>query len=119
MLHVVGGRPGALTAQEVYDPATDSWSDAAPLPLGRSSFAGAAVDGEFIVFGGEDAAETRVFTEVDVYDPASGRWTAAASLPHGVQGIGAAVVGDRVFVPGGGPTAGPADQSAQLLIFGP
>jgi N-acetylneuraminic acid mutarotase len=116
-LHVVGGRPGAITAHEVYDPATDAWMTAASLPLGRSSFAGVALGGQLVVFGGEDAAEARVYADAEAYDPASNRWTSIAPLPVPVQGIGAAVVNGAVYLPGGGPSGGPAEQTNRLQIL--
>ena len=102
---------------EVYDPAADTWTTAAPLPRGRSSFAGASLRGELVVFGGEDAAETRVYADAEAYDPASNRWTAIAPLPVPVQGIGAAVVDGAVYVPGGGAAAGAAEETAALQIL--
>jgi hypothetical protein len=118
LLHVVGGRPHDLADHAVYDPRADRWTTAAPVPVGRSSFAGAALDGRLVVLGGEDAGETRVLTEVDVFDPATGAWTRGPELPGGRQGMQAAVVGDRLLVPGGGPAAGGSRQTASLLELG-
>ena len=70
-----------------------------------------------MVFGGEDAAETRVYADAEAYDPASNRWTELAPLPLPVQGIGAAVVDGAVYVPGGGPVAGPAEETPVLQIL--
>ncbi|NIS66255.1 MAG: galactose oxidase, partial [Gemmatimonadales bacterium] len=54
-IHAVAGRTlDRVTSalHEVYDPATDSWSDAAPLPTARDHFAIAVVDGRIHVIGG-------------------------------------------------------------------
>jgi N-acetylneuraminic acid mutarotase len=102
----------------VYDPGTDRWAPAAALPLGRSSFAGASFRGRFVVLGGEDAGEHRVYSEVDVFDPATGGWSRGPDLPAGRQGMQAVAVGDRLLVPGGGPTAGGTQQAATLLELG-
>ena len=50
-LYIAGGRPGALTALESFDPAAGSWSSLPSLPSGRSSSAGAGIDGQFLVPG--------------------------------------------------------------------
>jgi hypothetical protein len=112
---VTAGRPGDLTTTEAYDPATNVWSRLAPVPLGRSSLAGASYGDHFVVVGGEHPREAGVDTEVDAYDPASRRWSRLPDLPAGRQGIGAAVVNGVLFVPGGGPVGGGSRQSSTLL----
>ena len=62
---------------EIYDPATDSWSEGPPLPTGRSGSAGALLDGRFYVFGGEASDGTGRTFIVDVaerFDPARNAW---------------------------------------------
>jgi N-acetylneuraminic acid mutarotase len=117
VLHVAAGRPGGMAVHEAYDPRTGHWSTLAPLPLGRSSVAGAAFGGRFLVIGGEDAAEQNVYREVDAYDPRTQRWTRLRPLPAGLQGIGAVADGSRLLLPGGGPAAGGAQQSDRLLVL--
>jgi len=114
-LYIAGGRPGALTALESFDPAAGSWSSLPSLPSGRSSSAGAGIDGQFLVLGGENATETTATARVDAYDPISRTWSKIADLPASRQGVGAAVVGGTVYLPGGAPTAGGSQQSDTLL----
>jgi hypothetical protein len=102
---------------EVYDPGTDSWHPAAPLPTGRNSVAGAALGGRFVVIGGEDGGEQQVYGEVEAYDPGTDSWTALQPLPQPMPGTGAAFVDDRLFLPGGGPTAGGSEQSTLLQML--
>jgi N-acetylneuraminic acid mutarotase len=116
-LYVAAGRPHDLTVAESYDPATDRWTTLSPLPLGRSSLAGAALGGRFVVLGGEHPGERHVDAEVDAYDPATRRWSRLPDLPAGRQGIGAAVVHDRLYLPGGGPSGGGSRQSNTLLVL--
>ena len=101
----------------MYQPATDTWHAAAPLPTGRNSAAGAAFDGRFLVIGGEDGQEQRVYNQVDAYDPRTDSWTALAPLPTSVQGTGAVVTDGQLFLPGGGSTAGGAEQSTVLQVL--
>jgi N-acetylneuraminic acid mutarotase len=106
-----------MTVHEVYDPASDSWHTAAPLPTGRNSVAGAVLNGQFVVIGGEDGAEQQVYSEVEAYDPSTDTWTALPPVPQPMQGTGAAVTDGRLFLPGGGPTAGGTDQSTLLQVL--
>jgi N-acetylneuraminic acid mutarotase len=117
-IYVAAGRPGGLRTLESYDLRTGRWTTELPaLPLGRSSVAGAAWRGQFIVLGGENAAETTAYREVDAYNPSRRKWTRLTPLPAPRQGIGAAVVGDALMLPGGGPAAGPAHQTNTLLVL--
>ena len=101
-----------MTALESFDPAAGSWSSLPSLPSGRSSSAGAGIDGQFLVLGGENATETTVTARVDAYDPTSRTWSRIADLPASRQGVGAA---GTVYLPGGAPTAGGAQQSDTLM----
>lgn len=64
---------------EVYDPVTNSWVEAAPLPTPRSGTAGAVLDGRVLVFGGQEPAG--VFRKNEAYDPATDTWKEFVSLP--------------------------------------
>ena len=105
-----------MTVHEFYDPASDSWHAAAPLPRGRSSVAGAALAGAFLVIGGEDGGESRVYDEVGAYDPETDTRTALTSLPLPVQGIGAAVTDGAGVRPGRRSHRRRSGQSTVLLI---
>jgi N-acetylneuraminic acid mutarotase len=106
-----------MAVHEAYDPRTGHWSTLEPLPFGRSPVAGAALAGRFLVIGGEDASEQKVYREVDAYDPRTQRWARLPPLPAGLQGIGAVVDSGRLLLPGGGPAAGGAQQSDRLLAL--
>ena len=116
-MYVAAGRPGDQTALEVYDPSADRWSTLPAVPLGRSSVAGAAFGGKFLVIGGERRGESTIEKEVDAYDPGTRRWSRLPDLPAGRQGIGAVVIGGRLYLPGGGPTGGGSQQTNTLLIL--
>jgi N-acetylneuraminic acid mutarotase len=105
-----GGRATAnmgITVTEVYDPATDSWSEGPPLPTGRSGSAGALLDGRFYVFGGEASDGTGRTFIVDVaerFDPARNAWERLPPMPSARHGFGAVVVDGRIYAVSGGPT---------------
>jgi hypothetical protein len=52
----------------VYDPATETWASAAPLPTPRSGLAGAYYHGLILVLGGELPLD-HTFSENEGYDP--------------------------------------------------
>src|SRR6185369_15433556 len=96
-----------LDTTEIYDPATDSWSDGAPLPTGRSGIAAAISGGKIVVFGGEvGGANGHTFNNAEAYDATSNSWTAEAPMPTARHGLGVAAVGQDIYVISGGPQPG-------------
>src|SRR5260370_13768813 len=75
-IHVIGGRlagPAERTGQhDVYDPATNSWTSAAPLPTPRSGVAAALYKGMILVLGGE-LPPTHTFPGTEGDQPSTGR----------------------------------------------
>ncbi len=69
-----------MTTHEVYDPATNPWSMAAPLPLARDHLGIAVAAGRIHVFGGRTDATVDNTARHDVYDPATNMWSTAAPL---------------------------------------
>jgi N-acetylneuraminic acid mutarotase len=107
LVHVIGGRSPALggtaTTHEVYDPADDAWTSAAPLPTGRSGIGAAVLAGRIHVLGGE---ASRTFEQNEAYDPATDGWLSFAPLPTPRHGLGVVAVGDAIYVLAGGPRPG-------------
>ncbi|WP_437654680.1 Kelch repeat-containing protein [Sorangium sp. So ce1182] len=75
----------SLRDVEIYDPATRTWSPAAPLAQPRSGHAAILLpSGRVLVAGGRSRSEMPAgasLASVELYDPASNTWTAAAPLP--------------------------------------
>src|ERR1700761_1459260 len=88
------GREGphgkTVTTHAVYDPATNTWSEAAPMPTPRSSVASTIYRGMIVVVGGELAPDT--FVEAEGYDLKTGRWLSFSPLPHGRHGFGGGTI---------------------------
>ncbi len=103
-IYVAGGyrlnRSSANTV-EVYDPATDRWSMAAPMPQGRNHPAAAVVGDRFYVLGGDDGRGS-VATNYE-YDPRSNSWAVRAPMPTARSAPMAAVIAGRIYVAGGSP----------------
>jgi N-acetylneuraminic acid mutarotase len=93
----------------MYDPANDSWSERASIPLGVAGYASCVVDGKIYVIGGA-YNYVRGFTSytdrVQVYDPETDGWSEGKPLPNAMAWMAAsATVGvqvpKRIYVVGG------------------
>ena len=96
-LVVAGGYRGpglanATEAVQVYDPATGSWSLAAPLPSPRGAAAAAVLDGRLVVVGG--ARDGASLAAADV-------WTALAPMPTARDHLGLVAIDGRLHAVGG------------------
>src|SRR5258708_28140158 len=83
-IHVIGGRgldAVTVATHEVYDPATGTWSEAAPLPKARDHMAVVAVAGKIHVIGGRLAGPPPPHRPPDAYDPAPHSCAAAVPPP--------------------------------------
>jgi hypothetical protein len=110
-LHFVGGRLGnglsplKTTANEVFDPQTRTWSNAAPMLSGRSGINGVMARGCFHVWGGE--APTGMTPQHEYYDPRTNQWGSLRNMPIPIHGVvGSAFVGGFIWVTGGGTQIG-------------
>ena len=107
-IYVVGGRPGNLAVNEVYDPASNSWETKPPMPTPRSGHAVGGVGGSLIAFGGEGNpnAPTGIFPQVEAYNADLEEWTSLDPMPVPRHGIGIGIIGNAMFLPGGAVFAG-------------
>jgi len=95
-----------LTTNDVYDVATNTWTSAAPMALGRNHAFAGAVGGKIYVIGGRIAhafvAASQNTDVVEEYDPAANTWGAQrAKMPTARSGGGWATYGGRIYVAGG------------------
>ena len=108
-IYVIGGfgtTTNVATADvHVYDLATRTWSDAAPLPAARGGHAAVVLDGKIHVVGGGNDVSTLDLHSV--YDPATNRWTEAAPLPNAKGSPAAVVLDGKLWAIGG--RSGPDD----------
>ena len=118
-LHVIGRRLEGnharnLDAHHAYDPATNTWTPRARLPLARSGLAAAVLGPRLFVFGGENPSGT--VGQVDAYDPAADTWTALAPMPTPRHGLAAIPLRGRIHVLSGGPRPGASFSSAHEIL---
>ncbi|GAC1473834.1 MAG: hypothetical protein PVSMB3_09720 [Candidatus Dormibacteraceae bacterium] len=64
---------------QLFDPATDSWSRAAPMLNGREAFSATLLANGHVLVAGGYGPES-VVTSGEVYDPTANRWAATADM---------------------------------------
>ena len=116
-IYVIGGAIGAdpsgngnaliTTANEVYDPVTDTWETKAPMPTLRHGVTTSVAEGKIYVISGFEHTNNSYrglnygSVKNEAYDPETNKWTTKPSIPNGVFGAVSATVGDKIYVLGG------------------
>ncbi len=95
------GARTSLTDHDIYDPATNSWSKAAPLPVRRDHIATVVYDGKIHAIGGRIENFFQNNTIHHVYDPKTNSWSERARQPTARSGASAGVVDGLIVVVGG------------------
>jgi hypothetical protein len=114
---VVGGEDtdyGMLASVEIFDPATGTFEEAAPLPAPRDHHTATLLaGGEVLVTGGGQGSEISLPTgeatlaSALLFDPTAKTWRETGSMKHARAGHRAVRLDDgRVLVVGGGDTIG-------------
>ena len=105
-LYVVGGFTRSFLAFWTpvatayrYDPATDLWTELAPLPTPRGALAVAVSAGKVYAVGG--IGEEGNSDAVEMYDPATNTWSIKAPLPTPRDHLAAVFVSGHLYAIGG------------------
>lgn len=100
------GSEASVPNVDVFDPATDSWSVAAPMPVPvDDAVSGVWKDSLIVLVSGWH--DTDNVSDVQMYDPRSDSWSTATPIPGApVFGHAGKVVGDRIVYLGGANTRG-------------
>jgi hypothetical protein len=118
---VTGGASptAALSSAELYDPVTDAWTLAAPMPGPRLRHTGTVLaDGRVLIIGGEPVPDTEPMDSAVIYDPVSGGWTSTGSMDNDRRNHAAVLLTDgRVLVAGG--ENDDADDLSSVEIWSP
>ena len=112
-IYALGGAYGHDKTQidakscQVYDPATDKWSEIASLPDGRSHTESSTMihDGRILIVGGRcnsSSPPRNVVNDLIEYDPATGSWSTVGSMPQPLMAPSAAIIDGRLIVTCGG-----------------
>jgi N-acetylneuraminic acid mutarotase len=122
-MYVVGGCKIVGTSDEctsrdvqVYDPASNTWTQAAPYPTGTGYLGCGAISGKLYCAGGLDQATGGAITSAYSYDPASNTWSPIASLPISLWGGGHAAANGQLLMSGG--VTGPSETSTAVTDKG-
>ncbi|WP_229743168.1 Kelch repeat-containing protein, partial [Hymenobacter qilianensis] len=107
-IYALGGQTGHdgpvldVSAANVYDPATNTWSDLKALPYARSHSESATfvADGKITLVGGV-SLNNNILNTITTYDPTTDTWTEQAPLPVNLFGPSAEVIGEELFVSNG------------------
>jgi N-acetylneuraminic acid mutarotase len=91
---------------EMYDPATNTWTERSPMPTARNHAFSGMVNGKIYVIGGRiGAGNIPATTNIDVveeYDPATNLWGVVKDrMPTPRSGGGAATYNGKIYVGGG------------------
>ncbi len=103
----IGGRADDenFARVDIYDPAADRWRDGPDLPADTSGAAEGFIDGEILIFGGEDPSFLggQVFDRHWRIDPSADdpRWSEAEPPLQAVHGAEGAVLDGRFYIAGG------------------
>jgi N-acetylneuraminic acid mutarotase len=91
---------------EMYDPATNTWTERSPMPTTRNHAMSGAVNGKIYVLGGRLAAgNIPVTTNIDTveeYDPATNLWSPVKERMLQVRSGGGWAVCNGLIIVGGG-----------------
>ena len=101
-----GGPARVLTANDVYDPVSNTWQSRAPMALARNHAFAGAVNGKIYVIGGRVGhAFVTVSSNTEIveeYDPATNSWSGLkAKMPTARSGGGWGTYNGRIYVAGG------------------
>ena len=87
---------------EEYDPATDTWTRKANMPIQRSCFSTCVMDGKIYVIGGETGnIHNPPISTVEEYDPSTDTWTRKANMPTARAFLSTIPVGGKIYAIGG------------------
>ena len=91
-----------LTTVEMYDPATDTWTQKADMPTPRSYLSTSVMDGKIYAIGGmSNSNEQWRLETVEVYDPATDTWAKTESINKARSCAAISVVSGEMYAIGG------------------
>jgi len=85
---------------EVYDPASQTWSEGKSMPLPVADIQAGVLGGKIYVPGGR-LASGQISNALEIYDPLQDRWESGPSLPYPVSAYALAAFEGRLFLFGG------------------
>ncbi|XP_019614957.1 PREDICTED: kelch-like protein diablo [Branchiostoma belcheri] len=99
-IYVLGGyaRRMVTTSTVRYNPATDTWTELAPMSIARMKAGVAVLDGKIYTVGAWQGQVT-----MEMFDTEKERWEPGVVLPYNVvSGVGLVALDDRLYLCGAG-----------------
>ena len=95
--------PTLTAANEMYDPATDTWTNKTSLPKAAGFLEAVTINEKIYVMGGGAYNGTAydINGTNEVYDPVSDSWQPLASMLTPVFNFAMTAIGDKIYVMGG------------------
>ena len=115
-LYSFGG--GSLRQVFVYNPASDSWSEVAPMHLGHAGTAAVGVINDKIYVAGGGSLEASSIRDLEVYDPVANTWTMRAPMSLARNHCAGGVIDGKFYVVGGRSGSG-SDSFNKLEVYDP
>ncbi len=106
-IYVIGGYSlnslNASTANEVYDPLSDTWQSKTPLPSARIGVTreNPVINGQIYTTHGLDNPSGNFQSTVYIYDPLTDTWQQKSSASHPRDGVACGVISNKLYVIGG------------------
>jgi kelch-like protein 1/4/5 len=105
-VYALGGRNGAGKDNNRYTPATNAWTELAPMPTGRDGLGAAIIGRTIYTIGGRPetggpCSSAEGLAIVEKYNIGTNKWSAAAPLPASRSDVGVIAVGGKVYAFGG------------------
>lgn len=101
----VNGYYGVFNYNQMYDPATDTWTTLAKKPTTTAASVAVTYDHKIYLFGGyfnNDGPSDEIdYKLVEVYDPATDQWDFAGEMPKLIFGMAIAVHDNSAYFIGG------------------
>jgi len=88
---------------QVYDPQTNVWTNAAPMPMAMRHFGASVLRGRIYVVGGWLNGGVTPYTDTWVYDPILDTWTASAPCPEPRASFPLSMANGKIYAIGGSP----------------
>ena len=105
-LYIIGGYKqsglsvwGPVATVYAYDPATDAWSERAPMPTARGALSVTVHDGKLYAIGGYEGRANS--PAVEAYDPVLNSWSARAPLPTPRDHLATTTTAGKLYAIGG------------------
>ncbi|HET6261163.1 MAG TPA: S-layer homology domain-containing protein, partial [Chloroflexia bacterium] len=117
-IYVAGGVAPAGVSNKTYryDPASNTWDDAAiaDLPVGRNHAASGILDGKWVLAGGTTVGQASAVA----WDPATNTWSSTTPMLYERGSLAGDAVGDAFYTVGGVDNSGPTNTTQEYAPAG-